>query len=142
MNFIKLFFVTLLCFALVACGNSNEIKVIEGGKKVYDGVDTYVASQEYQGKMQETIETMDQWGLTLEIVGEGDTVVYSYTYQTQVDLSEDTKASILESIKAQDAVYQSIIKQIAEETTEKDPKIKIVYYNADGSIILEHTFTK
>lgn len=143
MKLFKLLLVSLFCLSLVACGNPHEIKVNEGGGKVvYEGIDKYISSSEYQAEIKETIETMDKWGLTLEVKSEGDTLVYSYTYQSQVDLSDEAKNNILESIKSQSDVYNAIIDQISKDTTEGNPKVKIVYYNADGSVLVEHVFTK
>ena len=148
MKFIKMLFLSLLCFGLFAC-SAPEIKVKDdngqsnqSNKEVYKDVETYVGSTQYQDKIEDTIETMDGWGLTLSVYGEGNTVVYSYTYKEQVDLSEDAKASILESIKSQASVYASILDQIEKETAESQPQIKVVYCNADGSVLVEHTFTK
>ena len=80
-------------------------------------------------------------GLDLEITVEGNTLLYTYTSQTQMDNSDGSVTSSLNLGAETNAdSFQDAVDQIATDINQQDIQLKVVYLNADGTLLLKKSF--
>lgn len=98
-----------------------------------DYVDDELSSAESQAEAM---------GLDLEITVEGNTLVYTYTSQTQLDNSDGSVTSGLNLGAETNAdSFQDAVDQIAQDINQQDIQLKVVYLNADGTELGSYTYT-
>lgn len=82
---------------------------------------------------------------TVEIAGEGNTLIYTFTFGEAIDLSDETiKAAIVSALESgmeqQRSVFEGIADELQEQVEEENVKVRIVYNNADGTEIYSGEF--
>ena len=81
-------------------------------------------------------------GLDLEITVEGNTLLYTYTSQTQMDNSDGSITSGLNLGAETNAdSFQDAVDQIAQDINQQDIQLKVVYLNADGTELGSYTYS-
>ena len=81
-------------------------------------------------------------GLDLEITVEGNTLLYTYTSQTQMDNSDGSVTSSLNLGAETNAdSFQDAVDQIATDINQQDIQLKVVYLNADGTELGSYTYS-
>ena len=81
-------------------------------------------------------------GLNLEITVEGNTLLYTYTSQTQMDNSDGSITSGLNLGAETNAdSFQDVVDQIAQDINQQDIQLKVVYLNADGTELGSYTYS-
>lgn len=165
---VSLCVVGTMSFTLVSCGNkedkpdkpstsqqSNNDKDDKKEDKE-DDKDTGDNSSSKQFKtvkdmlkspaMQSALDTVkkqsESLGMKLEVYGEGDSIVYEYTYTTQIEVNDTMKDAIKKALDAQSSVFKNVVSTIEMQVEVKNPKCVIKYLNADGSEIYTQEFTK
>lgn len=64
-----------------------------------------------QSQIKEAKESVEDGTLTMDIVAEGNKLVYVYTYQTDLDI-EATKEALATAIEQQASVFENVAKEI------------------------------
>lgn len=110
--------------------------------KVQTGsIEDYLNMPEVKSQMDALIDSMSGMGMTIEVTGEGNKLIYSYYFDTQLDDVETVRAGLEEGIKAQEATFKTIAKSLKEEINVENPVVVIKYFNADGSELYTVEFT-
>ena len=107
---------------------------------MFDTVEEYVASDMFQAQMDVIKDQFEGTGVTVEITGEGNKLIYTYTYDTveNVDgLAETIEAGIDTMADQLDTVFAQLKLVVKEE----NPVIEYVYVDANGEIIYSREFT-
>lgn len=87
-------------------------------------------------------EVKDELGDTeeLDIYGEDNTLVYTYTFAEYMDLSDPEMKELVvstleESMQDQSSVFEDIADQFKEEVQDQDVVVRVEYINSDGEPI-------
>lgn len=102
----------------------------------------YPSTQKSLESAKESAESVNLF--TVECYADDDTLVYEYKYIKQLpDVSID---QVVEYFKKSTDILESgmvpVMKELVTYVDETDPKIKVVYLNADGSELYSITFDK
>ena len=96
-------------------------------------------------QLDEQLGSMSSDEFTVEIAGEGNTLIYTFTFGEAIDLSDETiKAAIVSALESgmeqQRSVFEGIADELQEQVEEENVKVRIVYNNADGTEIYSGEF--
>lgn len=87
-------------------------------------------------------EQMDGSGVNLEITVDGNSLIYTYTNETQMDNSDGSVTSQLDAAAESNAdSFQSVVDQIAQDINQQDIQLKVVYLNADGMELGSYSYS-
>lgn len=102
----------------------------------------YPSTQKYLESAKESAKSANLF--TVECYADDDTLVYEYKYTKQ--LPDDSIDQVVEYFKKITETLESgmvpVMKDLVAYVDETDPKIKVVYLNADGSELYSITFDK
>ena len=110
----------------------------------FSSVEEYLNNPSVKAAMDALTDSMKDQGIVMEITGDGNTMVYAYTYQEQMDLSNATvkdsvKTALDAAMESQKDTFETSLSQI-RAAINPDVSIKIIYYNADGTEIASYDF--
>lgn len=121
----------LMVVSLVACAQNN-------GK--FASVEDYLANEQVQEQLQPSIDSVKNMGLDLKITGEGNKLIYTYTYATQLD--EDGVAEQLkEGLNAQASSFEGVASNLKDVINVDNPVVVVTYLNKDGTVLHTQEFT-
>ena len=87
-------------------------------------------------------EQMDGSGVNLEITVDGNSLIYTYTNEPQMDNSDGSVTSQLDAAAESNAdSFQSVVDQIAQDINQQDIQLKVVYLNADGTELGSYSYS-
>ena len=104
-----------------------------------DSIEAFVATDEMQSQIKEAKESVEDGTLTMDIVAEGNKLVYVYTYQTDLDI-EATKEALATAIE-QASVFENVAKEIKNAVNVENPIVEVRYLAKDGTEIYSQEFT-
>lgn len=96
-------------------------------------VEDYLNMPEVKAQLDALIDSMSGMGMTMEVTGEGNKLIYAYQFETQLDDVETIRAGLEEGIMSQEATFKAIARSLKEEINVENPVVVITYLNADGS---------
>ena len=121
----------LMVVSLAACAQNN-------GK--FASVEDYLANEQVQEQLQPSIDSVKNMGLDLKIIGEGNKLIYTYTYATQLD--EDGVAEQLkEGLNAQASSFEGVASNLKDVINVDNPVVVVTYLNKDGTVLHTQEFT-
>ena len=107
-------------------------------------MEAYVNDPTVKASLDQLVDAMQGSGLNMEILGEGDTLTYKYTYSTQVvgDTTslEDAKSALETAMDAQKTTMQGVADGLAPYVEVSPVKVRAEYYDADGTLIYKAEF--
>lgn len=108
----------------------------------FSSVEEYLNNPSVKAAMDALTDSAKDQGIVMEITGDGNTMVYAYTYQEQMDLSDATvkdgvKTALDAAMESQKDTFETGLNQI-RAAINPDVSIKIIYYNADGTEIASY----
>lgn len=110
----------------------------------FSDMEAYVNDPTVKASLDQLIDAMQGSGMNMEILGEGDTLTYKYTYSTQVvgDTTslEDAKSALETAMDAQKTTMQGVADGLAPYVEVSPVKVVAQYYDADGTLIYEAEF--
>ncbi len=115
-----------------------------GSVSSFTSLEEYLSNSTVKASLDAVIESMEAQGISLDITAQGNTMVYTYTYQEQLDLSDpaqkDAMVNALDSaMESQKDTFETSLNQI-RSVINPQVTIKIVYLNNDGSEIATYNF--
>lgn len=118
-----------LVFSLAAC---------KGGSGKYATMQEYVRSAEMQAQVASLQQTMEEQGLNMTITGDGNKLIYTYTYPSEVP---DVMGDALESaLQAQSSTFESIAETLKQAVDVDNPIVVVRYLSSDGTEICSMEF--
>lgn len=119
---------------------SSETADSDTGATQWSSVAEYLADPTVTAEIAEQIAALEGSGLAVSVYADGSTLVYDYTYNQQLDLSDEAvKQSIVDALKSgteeQAKTYENIASVLRAIISEDNIKVRLVYNNADGSEI-------
>lgn len=126
-----------LCVMMVAsfaaCGKDD---------KEFSSVQEYLESDDVQAQVQQFIASVDGSGMKMDITAEGDSLVYTCTFETQIDVTEEIKDYFENAYETQQDTMDDMLEQMGELISVKNPSVIFRYLNADGTEISSHEYSK
>lgn len=117
--------------------NNNDTNNNDVSLGLYSSMEEYVASSEIQSQLNSLKNSFDGMGMSIDMRGEGNKLIYSYKYDTLV--KEDGMAEMLESEAAKQAdVFVQTAASLKTVVSVNNPVVVIEYIDANGEMI----FTK
>ena len=105
-----------------------------------DSIEAFLATDEMQSQLKEAKESIEDGTLTMDIVAEGDKLVYVYTYQMDVDI-EAAKEALATATEQQASVFENVAKEIKNAVNVENPIVEVRYLAKDGTEIYSQEFT-
>lgn len=122
--------VFVMVAALVGCGSGKE----------FDSVQEYLDAQKDQ--IDAAISEIEGSGMTMEIKADGETLIYRYVYEVEVPVGDETTAQFDAGLDTYKSQFDGVLDEMAELIDVKNPAVKLIYENPDGTVVYTHTFTK
>ena len=119
----------VVALSLVACGGKAG------------PVEDYLSKPEVKAQMDAMSDSLGSSGMQIEISGEGNKLIYAYTFESQLDNLDEVKTALEDAMEAQASVFSSIATTLKTEAKVSEPVVVVRYLNADGSLILEKEYT-
>lgn len=105
------------------------------GAGMFSSIEEFVNSDEIQSQI-EAMQT-DEMGVT--ITGEGNKLIYTYTFAEGVD-TEGMAESLESAVQAQASTFQSIASTLSQAVNEENPVVVVVYQDSEGNEIYSAEF--
>lgn len=110
----------------------------------FSDMEAYVNDPTVKASLDQLVDAMQGSGMNMEILGEGDTLTYKYTYSTQVvgDTTslEDAKSALETAMDSQKTTMQGVADGLAPYVEVSPVKVRAEYYDADGTLIYKAEF--
>lgn len=124
--FLTLCITACALFALTACGK-------------YDTVEEWVKSEKVQKEFDEMLADLDDSSMKMEILGEENKLIYSYTFLEEVPEGMGEQLGI--ALNEQASTFEEVAEALKEEVDVDNPIVVVEYLNSDGSEIYSQEFT-
>lgn len=106
----------------------------------YATVEEYVNSDAVQAELETALAQLEGSGMQMEVYGEGNKLVYSYTYDVELDV--ELAAPLLEDAMASEsATFEEVAESLKDAVDVENPTVVVEYLNPDGSVIYSAEFT-
>jgi len=105
-------------------------------------LEDYVASDAIRSYVDSTNESSESSGIKMEILADGDKLIYEYTYTDPIDEENvDAAKEMLDSAMEQEkSTFEGVVDALSESVDVQNPSVTVRYLNADGSVITEAVF--
>ena len=104
----------------------------------YASVEEYVESDLFQTQLKSAMSSLS--GMDLKVTGEGDKLVYTYTYDEGI--ATDGLASALSSaMETQASTFESLASSLKLAVDVENPVVAVRYLAHDGTEIYSHEYT-
>lgn len=109
----------------------------------YANVEEMLADETVADAMKEALASMESDNLTMEIAGEGNCLVYTFTY---IDLGDDVDVEAMgdalnEAMDSVASVFEGLAESIGESVQEANPSIRVIYQTEDGTELLNQEYS-
>lgn len=135
----------LMVIGLAACGGTPENGKNADGKFV--SIDAFLNDPEVKPEIDSMIEALvsSESGMTATVAGDGDKLIYSFTFSEDVmpegtDL-ETIKTALEANISSVASTFEGVAAEIANVVDIKDPKVVVAYNAPDGTEIFSQEFS-
>ena len=117
------------------------LSMIACGKK-YSSVADYVKSDEVQYVLNVFETQLEGTGMSLDILAEGDKLVYSYKMDDieKASLTDEDIANLGSSVEAESATFQETADQVKKLVDADSPALVIRYLDGNGEEIFSKEF--
>lgn len=103
-------------------------------------IQDFIDSDLFQNQWGSMIQELDGSGMSIELLGEGDTLVYQFTYDefASTDFDEDTLTLMADTLKEALAdestadTFVSIAKSLKAAVKVDKPAVRVAYQTSDG----------
>ena len=110
----------------------------------YATMEEYVATSEMQEAIESIRSTVDSSLMTVELVGEGNKLIYNFTYQNLDDQDlGDLGDALKKTLEDEDMVstYRNIAQALKPVVAVDDPVVVVNYRTPDGSLLAGKEYT-
>lgn len=124
--------VTALMTVMTACGGSKDT-----------ALEKYFQTDELQQIVQEAKHTADDSGMSLEILAEGNTLIYEYTFEENIfndSVLDAVKDKLISRLESTASTFEGITSELNEELKIDNSKV-VVRYLYNGEILVESEYT-
>lgn len=117
--------------ALVACNSSN-------GK--FNSIADFVNSKEMQEQLESIKSSVEGQGMSIDVTGEDNKLIYTYTYTEDLDLTG--AADILKAgLDSQADTFKEVAASLKDAVNVENPVVVVTYLDSEGNEIYSAEFT-
>lgn len=117
-----------MVLSLTACGNSK-----------FGSISDFVNSDEFQQQLDAAMSSTEGSGLNLEITGEDNKLIYSYTYQEE--MPAEAAEQLQAALEAQASTLEGIASELKNAVNVENPVVVVEYLNPNGSVLCSMEFS-
>lgn len=101
----------------------------------YASVEEFAASDDIQSQIEGMKESLNEAGMDIAVTGEGDKLIYTYTYQELTDEDGTIAESIKTQMDAQASTFTTVANTIKAAVDVEKPVVVVRYLDANGEEI-------
>ena len=116
-----------------ACNNSSS-----NGK--FNSIADFVNSAEMQEQIKSLKATFKAQGMDVDMTGEGNKLIYTYTFAKGTDLTGAAE-TLKAGLKKEASTFKQVASTIKQGVNVKDPVVVVTYKDSDGKTIYSEEFT-
>ena len=117
--------------ALVACDSSN-------GK--FKTIADFVNSEQMQEQLEATKSAAEAQGIKIDVTGEGDKLIYTYTFAASTDLTSAEEV-LKAGLDSQKDTFKNVAASLKDAVNVSNPIVVVQYKDSDGNEIYSAEFT-
>ncbi len=107
----------------------------------FNSIDEYVNSDLLQGQMESLKESVQDAGMDIELVGEGNKLVYIYTLPDEYAAIDGFADSLAEGLESQASTFESVASSLKLAVNVEDPIVEVRYVSESGDVIYSQEFS-
>ena len=152
----------IMALSLAACGSDNTSSTANDNSKAaasqsstaaesskastsssgkYASIDEYVNSDIVQSQLESLTGSMEDNNIEMTVTGEGDRLIYEYTYTTDVG-DVDTVVSVLEQgLEANASTFEKVASNLKLTVDVETPVVVVRYLTEDGKELCSREFS-
>ncbi len=101
----------------------------------YASVEEFAASDDIQSQIEAMKESLNEAGMDIAVTGEGDKLIYTYTYKELTDEDGTMEESIKTQMDAQASTFTAVANTIKAAVDVEKPVVVVRYLDANGEEI-------
>lgn len=121
--------------ASAGTGSSAASAAGEVSLGAFASVEEFAASEDIQNQIASMKEALNEAGIDIAVTGEGDKLVYTYTYQELTDEDGSLAESIKTQMDAQASTFTTVANTIKVAVDVENPVVVVRYLDANGEEI-------
>ncbi len=107
---------------------------------LYASVEEYVNTEEFQAQMEEQLASMEQSGLNIEVTGEGNKLIYTYTFDESIDTT-GVSDQLSSSLQEQASIFEMVANSLTMIVDVEDPVVEVTYKDSEGNVLASEEFS-
>lgn len=129
--------------AIIGGADSETSIVVANADAPYANVEEMLADETVASTMEESLSAMESEGLSMAIKGEGNRLVYTFTYESLDETAdlEQMSSALEEAMGEMGATFETIAGSLADTVQEANPTVVVVYQTADGTELYSGEFS-
>lgn len=124
---VAMVFTVILAFT--SCNSKSEPKTIE----------SYINTEEVQSQMTSLKQAATSMGATMDITGEGNKLIYTYTFNEDTN-TEGYSEALKASLDAQASTFENLASSLKTATGVENPVIVVKYLDSKGEELASGEF--
>lgn len=116
--------------------NSEDTSAADTSSK-FASLEEYVNSPEMQSQLSTLTASMAKQGLDIKVTGEGNKLIYTYTFTKAQKVDAKALSAALEK---QSSTFENIASSLKLAANVENPVVVVRYLNADGSELVSREF--
>lgn len=124
--------VMTLMLAMTACGGNKDA-----------ALEKYFQTDEMQEMVQEAKDSVEGSGMSIEILAEGNTLIYEYTFEEDSfddSMLDAVKEQLVSGLESTASTFEEIASDLNDELKVENSKV-VVRYLYNGETLAESEFT-
>lgn len=118
-----------------SAGSSAASEAGAASTGTFASVEEFAASDDIQSQIAGMKDTLNEAGVDIAITGEGDKLIYTYTYQELTDEDGTLAETIKSQMDAQASTFTTVANTIKAAVDVENPVVVVRYLDANGEEI-------
>lgn len=123
-------------------GAGTPASTAAGEDGLFANIEALMASEEMKSQLASTLDSMKSDDMDVTVTGEGNKLVYTFTYKDigDMDLGE-LSDSLSDATETLGGTFETIASSLAATVKEANPTVVVIYKAPDGSELYNHEFS-
>lgn len=120
--------------------SSRSVSQSAAKVKKFDSMSAFVKSDMFQKQIDTMMKAFKGQSIKLDVAGEGNKLIYSYSYTVELSDLPAEKSTISESLEEQKGIFNLLAKSLKSAVTVEDPVVVVRCLTKGGEEILSKTY--
>ena len=107
----------------------------------YNSIDEYVKSDLLQSQIESMKEAVKDAGIDIELVGEGNKLIYIYTFSDEYVAMDGFVDAFIESVESQPGTFETVASALKLAVNVEDPIVEVRFISESGDVIYSKEFS-